>query len=374
VNTVTELRAELRHLADGAPSDAAVRHTLDVRIASHIRRRRAFTLAAAAVAVAVVAGGTALAIDALVRTEPATHPVTTPSNDGRAPEVTLPSALPTVHTTIPAPGATVPVEALPAALPFGFTHMQRGFYSSWTVTADSAVGEASVGVSDSAVVGGYLTWNRDGLTGVPTGAGRVTVAGHDARVWRTSTSSGVETHLGWTLPDGSGLQVSNGPEETPSSGDQLKSLESFADTITDSSIPIPGWTPEPTRGVSVYRYLYASFVAGPGLAAPDALRGGDSSAGTVQTQLCSSATRLQLDPPDEDCVNVIRGASAAAYGTLATTATVATVGGQQVYISADKTAVTRVTGPRSADTVVAGPTVEGVGASDLAAILLSIPG
>jgi hypothetical protein len=374
VNTVTDLRAELRHLADGAAAeDVEFRRALDVRIASQTRRRRALTLAAAAAAVVVVAGGTALAIHAVARTGPFTHPATNPSNDSHAPTVILPSVLPTNPITLPAPSTTVAVEALPPALPFGFTNTKRGFYSSWTVTADRAVGEASVGISDSLVVGGDLMWNRDGLTGVPDGAERVTIAGHGARVWRTPTSSGIETHVGWTLPDGSGLQLSNGPEQASGSTDQVKSLESFAGTITDSSIPVPAWTPVPARGIGAYSHLYASFVVGTGLVAPDAYPAGDNSTSTVQTLLCGSVAPLQLGPPAENCVNVIRGESAVAYGTLGAAATVATIDGQKVYVSADRTAVTRVTGPHSADTLVVGRGVDGVGASDLAAILLSIP-
>lgn len=363
---ITDLRSELDRQADDLPNLEAIRADADRRLAGHARRRRRQALLAAAAAVLVVAGGASL-VGATLSSRPARPAGPTPTTVSTpTPTVTVPSVLPTARTTLPTATDTVPVEPLPVELPFALSTDRYRSVLSLSVSPEGAVGQASLMVNDTLVLGGNLRWTAAGPTDIPADASAVTVGGHHARTWPEHTTLGWITHVAWTLPDGSGIEITGGAGYGPTPGNDKAGTLAFAGQFTDGSTPLPR-VDAPTLGVGAFSQPEFAFVA-----STDPSRSTGSTADVIESGLCRPGTSITVSAPDSCAVDF--GAAESLPASLEHDAGVATIRGQQVYVSADGRTVSRIDGPHTITTVWADGDGSGVTTADLAAILASIPG
>jgi hypothetical protein len=249
MNTTTDLRAELRALADRTPSDADVRATLSARIDTHARRRRTTALVAAAAAVLLVAGGAGIAGSVL--THRSVGPAT-PTPVVNVPEVPLPPDTKLIRHQLQA--VTTPVTAIapknlsgqmwiaaPGRLAVSFFNPDPTSHS--TAGGDATLPTSPDGSGPGPITAGYaITDQRDEnlQTFGPNGPIKVTVthqdttvAGHAATLDTASADTTDEfgfpasQRITWQLPDGRWIHV-----WTSDPGD-LAGLQAFAADITD---------------------------------------------------------------------------------------------------------------------------------------------
>jgi hypothetical protein len=309
-----------------------------------------------------------------------------PSPHAKTPALSaLPTAPTTIASTPPSPGSLVAPTALPAELPFGFRPTGRGWYSSWSITPGAASGEATV-MQDDGAAGGLIRWSKAGPSGIPTDASTTTVAGHPARHWFTQGQNGTMAHLAWTLPDGSGLELSS--EANSEQDAATRQVTAFAKTITDGSISVPSIA-LPDRTIPGFVEPRVAFTVGPGT--PTAQGDGSSQSGpatsatgagaVVSVELCPRDTDPSVGGGTQGCllvgqVEADTAVHAAGYATVGSDWQVATVQDQTIYVSPDGGSVARLGSsgqPAIADYVTVGSGVS-VDTADLIAILLSMPG
>lgn len=251
MNTVTDLRDELRTLAELAPSDADVRAALTDRIDARVKRRRTQALFAVAAAVVVVAGGIGITASMLSHRSvgPAgPQPVVT------VPDVPLPPDTKLIRhqlEPVSSPVTATPPKELtgqvwfssPGRLAVSWYDKSRGaafggvLYSS-SGTA-SAAGPAAAGyvVTEGQADSLTLTGAGDGPDGPSTPAVTstpVTVGGHAATLQTAPTGTTdqmgfpAEQRISWQLGEGRWIHVwAEGLTPVPGA------LESFAAGIIE---------------------------------------------------------------------------------------------------------------------------------------------
>ncbi len=278
MNSVNDLRDELRTLADRAPSDADVRAALTDRIDARAKRRRTQALIAVAAAVVVVAGGIGITASMLSHRSvgPAgPQPVVT------VPEVPLPPDTKLIRhqlQPVTSPVTATPPKALtgqvwsssPGRLAVSWFDKDRGAAFGWVAYSSSgraaAAGPAAAGYVITSSKTEPLTVAGDPASTTPSmHSSTITVDGHAATLETAPTGTTdqmgfpAEQRISWQLGEGRWIHVwAEGLTPVPGA------LESFAAGITeqpqilDRSVGIGLTLP----GLSVDSSMNASVLSG----------------------------------------------------------------------------------------------------------------